>query len=236
MSGGLTGAGRSVTKAGAGVLEVRHLRVGSLAANAGTVRATAKPQANDPTGTSVVTSLSVQTGAQVDLTNNSMVIDYSGPPGTLGDDVRAMFQSGRLTTSSETTALRLGYRDNTGGLTAFAGQPVDPSSLLIKFTYAGDSDLDGDVDVNDLGSLASAWQTAGLWVAGDFDYNGSIDVNDLGMLASNWQAGVGNPLGPSSLSDALSALGLPSASVPEPTMLAFMSLVVGGALRRRRRP
>jgi hypothetical protein len=124
------------------------------------------------------------------------------------------------------------------GKTSFGGQTVDTDSLLIKFTYFGDSDLDGDVDVADLGNLASSWQTANVWSAGDFDYNGSVDVNDLGLLASNWQAGVGNPLkptaGPWALADALASLGLPSVSVPEPVGV-FGAGMLGILLLRRRR-
>jgi hypothetical protein len=92
------------------------------------------------------------------------------------------------------------------------------------------------VDVADLGSLASHWQTNGLRTDGDFDYNGTVDVNDLGLLASNWQAGVGNPLtptaGPWAFSDALVSFGLPSAAVPEPAITA----ILGGltVLRSRR--
>jgi hypothetical protein len=62
-----------------------------------------------------------------------------------------------------------------------------------------------------------------------------VDVADMGMLASNWQAGVRSPLGPS-LADALSELGLPNISVPEPatcsTVVIGTSLLIG---RRRSR-
>ena len=52
----------------------------------------------------------------------------------------------------------------------------------------GDADNDGDVDVNDLGILASNWQQSPRTFAqGDFDYSGTVDVNDLGILASHWQ-------------------------------------------------
>jgi hypothetical protein len=97
----------------------------------------------------------------------------------------------------------------------------------------GDADLDGDVDVADLGILASHWQQFGELPQGDFDGSGLIDVSDLGILASNWQQGVGSG---SSLAEALAAAGLPSASVPEPAalnVLGLTSLVLG--LRRTRR-
>jgi hypothetical protein len=99
----------------------------------------------------------------------------------------------------------------------------------------GDADLDGDVDVADLGILASNWQQAGDLLQGDFDGSGMIDVNDLGILASNWQTGVG--IGPS-LAEVLAAFDLPIGSVPEPATVAILSIGVGAFLRRRslRRP
>jgi hypothetical protein len=96
-------------------------------------------------------------------------------------------------------------------------------------TFAGDADRDGDVDIADLGALATFWQSPGGWAFGDFDYSGFIDVNDLGILATNWQAGVNTP-GPS-FADAAAALGLPNAAVPEPSSAALLF----GALMLRRR-
>jgi hypothetical protein len=120
------------------------------------------------------------------------------------------------------------------GLAEFAGQSIDETSVLVRHTLYGDADLDGDVDVADLGILASNWQTTAVWTGGDFDFSGVVDVADLGMLASNWQAGVGNPLGPS-LDEALSALGLPGASVPEPSIFALSVFALAPALVRRSR-
>jgi glucose/arabinose dehydrogenase len=234
LSGELTATGQTIHKLGVGAVDLQNIRAAGVRVLDGTVRVLAKGTPNDPSGTSVVSSYLVVPYAHFDLTNNSMIVDYTGSPGTLVDDTRKNLLAGRLLSSSATALTGLGYGDNALlAQTTFAGQPVDADSLLIKFTYFGDGDLDGDVDVNDLGILASAWQTTGVWTNGDFDYNGSIDVNDLGLLASNWQAGVGSPLGPHSLADALSALGLSSASVPEPAALVSLSALA--CLRRRRR-
>jgi hypothetical protein len=99
----------------------------------------------------------------------------------------------------------------------------------------GDADLNGAVDVADLGILASNWQTAGTWIRGDFDNSGFIDVADLGILASNWQAGDSHaPTGPPpSFSDALASVGLGAVTVPEPGG-AILILALLPALRRRR--
>jgi hypothetical protein len=217
-------------------LSVQHLRGAGLNVSTGTLRITAGGSPNSSGGTSKVTSLAIASGAALDLTNNSAIVDYTGSVGTLVDDTRQHLLAGRLTSSSATTTRGLGYADNAtldAVKASFGGQSVDASSLLIKYTYFGDTDLDGDVDVGDLGKLATAWQTANTWANGDFDYNNSVDVNDLGLLATNWQQGVGSPLGPS-LSEALASLGLPSAAVPEPTTMGLL-LVAGLTGHRRHR-
>jgi hypothetical protein len=249
----------SLTKVGAGRVDVKNVRVGELKIDVGTVRVLQTGTANSAASTSRVATLTIAGGpaaptATLDLGNNSMVIDYSG--NTIIDDVRQLLRSGYnsgawngtginssragLPTGDPAHATAIGYLEGStiaGG--TFAGQTVDADSIALKYTYAGDANLDGLVDVADLGALATAWQTSGLWASGDFDYNGTIDVNDLGILATNWQAGVGAPLTPTdghpwAFTDALAAIGLGGASVPEPTTALLM--VLGPlALRRRRR-
>jgi hypothetical protein len=129
----------------------------------GTVRVLSGGTFNNTDRTSKVTSLSIAAGAKLDLGTNSAIIDYTGPVGTLVDDVRQHLDTGRLTGTIAALLVALGYADNavlSPVKTSFAGQSVDSSSLLIKYTWFGDSDLDGDVDVADLGSLATNWQTA----------------------------------------------------------------------------
>jgi T5SS/PEP-CTERM-associated repeat protein len=109
-------------------------------------------------------------------------------------------------------------------------------TLLSSAVFAGDADLDGDVDVADLGALATNWQSNANWLGGDFDFNGTVNVNDLGLLASNWQAGVAGPSGPS-LPTAMAALGLPQVSIPEPAgAVLLIELTLLAASPRSRRP
>jgi hypothetical protein len=228
-------SGDTVTKLGPGQVQFASLRAGSLNATGGITKISFKAQPNALGA--LVNNLAIGSGGgngRLDLTNNSMIIDYTGPVGTLVGDTRANLQSGKIFSTAATPLITIGYGDNALlGFGSFAGQAVDSSSLLLKYTYAGDSDLDGDVDVADLGNLASNWQASGVWTLGDFDYNGSVDVNDLGLLASNWQAGVGSPLSPQALAEALASLGLPVVSVPEPASAALI-LPAAYLLRRKR--
>jgi hypothetical protein len=185
-----------------------------------------------PTGTGVLKTKTLTfAGAtdswsgRLDLTDDSMIIDYDGasPATNVMNQLHHSYNDGawdrdgiNSSSAAADSTKAIGYAESaTLGLTTFAGQSVDSTSLLFKYTWFGDADLNGQVDVADLGNLASNWQTAAPWTGGDFDYSGFVDVADLGMLASNWQAGVGNPLGPT-LADALASLGLPESAIPEP--------------------
>jgi hypothetical protein len=193
----------------------------------------------------VTGSLSIESSptplAKLDLADNDMIWDYSGlsPVQTVRSHIAYAWNGGAWNRNGITSSLAnaatyaLGYADNAAlGMSNFAGEAVDPSSVLVKFTYYGDADLNGKVDINDLGMLASHWQTPGPWTSGDFDYSGSVNVADLGLLATNWQRGVGAPLA-GSLGEALAQLGLPPASVPEATSLVALVLA---AMMTRRQP
>ncbi len=185
--------------------------------------------------TSIFGAPTLATGSKIDVKNTTLTVDYRGlsdPANT----IKAQLIQGRnggvwngtngITTSSAIAGqTALGWKDNTTS-----------QSITVKYTYLGDSNLDGQVDVTDLGALATNWQTSNVWSGGDFDYSGFVDVTDLGALATNWQAGVGNPLGPGSFDAALAAVGLSGASVPEPASIGAMGLFLGilGAATRRR--
>jgi hypothetical protein len=80
-----------------------------------------------------------------------------------------------------------------------AGNPMAADHVLPFFFMSGDADHDRDVDVNDLGILASHWQQPGTFADGDFDYSATVDVNDLGILASKWQTSLPAPVATSAL-------------------------------------
>ncbi len=202
-----------------------------------------------PSTTSRVESLAFQQAGstisgKLDLANNRLVIDYTGASPI--DTIRPYIASGYANGSWDGTGINsaVAARDHTkaigcaeasavlgpsGGL--FHGLLVDGSAVLVEFTYAGDASLDGQVDISDLGKLATNWQTSSNWTGGDFNNDGFVDISDLGMLATNWQAGVGNPLEPS-FEESLASLGLPGTSVPEPSMALLLTATL--ILSRRR--
>ncbi len=85
----------------------------------------------------------------------------------------------------------------------WAGNVLNPPAiedLLVAVT--GDANLDGRVDVGDLGILAAHWQrTEAHWGQGDFTHDGRVDVGDLGRLAWRYGADV-NPSAKDGMIDA----------------------------------
>jgi hypothetical protein len=231
LGGSVTATGRTITKEGAGSAQFENLRAASFNLAAGVVRMSQKGSANAEAGTSVLQSLSIASGAELDLKNNALVLDYAaGPAGTLLADVRAHLLAGRLTTTSAANR-RLGYLDNAVGVTraSFGGVEIDASSVLIGYALPGDTDLSGAVDFSDLLSLAQNYGASDrVWSAGDFDYTGVIDFNDLLLLAQNY--GTSGFVAGNFESD----WALARSIVPEPTALGLVASAGLGLLKRRR--
>ena len=84
-----------------------------------------------------------------------------------------------------------------------------------------DANVDGVVDVADLGILGASFGMANvLFSDGDFNQDGVVDVADLGILGANWNAA--------------QAIGDASALVPEPVTLSLLAISVLMVGRRRR--
>jgi hypothetical protein len=86
------------------------------------------------------------------------------------------------------------YRATLVGSGINAGGPSMAQDYVLNFFFVnGDADHNGNVDVNDLGLLATNWQllSGQQYGVGDFDYSGTVDVNDLGILATSWQFSLG---------------------------------------------
>ncbi|HEY7088969.1 MAG TPA: hypothetical protein VH518_12820 [Tepidisphaeraceae bacterium] len=159
------------------------------------VRVAGHHAANSAAGTVKIApeDLTIAVGGVLDLDNNAMVIN-SNTLDTLITTVRGYLHDGRLTTTSNYAPnTRVGYMKNTDVYpqrTTFAGVSVDSTSLLIKYTYAGDSDFDGDADGVDIGNWATGFtgELGGMdatktWHQGDWDYDGDVDGVDAGLWA-----------------------------------------------------
>jgi hypothetical protein len=201
-----------------------------------------------------VQALTVDSGGAVDVTNQGLIIQT----GTLSTiitrilDGRTSNTDGITSTSvvgltgpNTTDRMALGYRQQVGGdLVAsgpFAGQLLNGGEILVAYVVAGDSNLDGNVNLNDfdawfanVGPLASK-----RWDLGDFNGDGNVNLNDFDI----WFSHVGlSPLPGESLPAAdiaaMQAYALDVMSggaVPEPASLGLAALAATAGLMRRSR-
>ena len=141
--------------------------------------------------------------------------------------------------------LSLGIRDfgyalyNATVQSSIEGVPVESSttggtaSIVVKYTWMGDMDLDGKVTVNDylefLHYLTSPPPAADItWMTGDFNYDGKINVNDYLLLIGGYTASTGSP--PSADDEQITFV-----PIPEPATLSLLALGTAAVLRRRSR-
>ncbi len=211
----------ALAKGGAGALVVNAIHAGALSVNAGTVRIA--PTASPASATaSTVGALNIALGAapgtSLDLTNNGLVVDYTGDSvlPTVQAQITSAYNAGSRTGNGITTSQPLaatgktaiGYRESQGAGT-FLGQPVDSSAVLVRYTLSGDSDLSGSVDLTDFTFLAANFNGAGKgWSRGNFNYDaaGTVDLTDFTLLAANYNSTL--PGG-----DADAALAIPPTSI-----------------------
>jgi ELWxxDGT repeat protein len=158
----------------------------------------------------VTSALSVAGAGSLNLNDNALVLRGGGTTGAalVENLLRQGFNGGNwngvggitsgAAATDPTSSTALGHASNAVlNKTSFAGVTgLTATDVLVKYTYAGDANLDGQVDIGDLGLLAGAWQqpSGKTWFDGDFTYDGAVNIGDLGLLAGNWQKGVGNPL------------------------------------------
>ncbi len=195
-------------------------------------------------------SLSISNG-KLDLADNDLILDYTGtsPLATIAGYLQNGFASGAwngagidssVAAGNSAMSTALGYADVSN--TTFDGQAIPGNAIVVKYTYYGDNNLDGQVTTADFQMFLDGLATGGTtWSAGDYTYDGKIDLgNDfdlflVGYLTNGGQLGDLAPIieSDASLSSVQRAQLL--AAVPEPSAMALLAMGSVAAVRRRRR-
>jgi T5SS/PEP-CTERM-associated repeat protein len=227
-----------LTKAGLGSLTLANVRTSALSVHSGTV---AIAPNGTPAGTSAVGTLLIagNTDAwttKLDLANNDAVVQSTAANkatdfARLHNQVKQGFNNGAWTGQGITSSSAAGNANSDTGLsvvdnallgvTSFSGQPVTADSILLKYTYYGDIDANGQVDADDLTVFASNFGRASgaTQVDGDIDFNGAVDADDLTVVANNFAKGLATPLAANNLQ-----------AVPEPQTHALMAIGMAALL------
>jgi uncharacterized delta-60 repeat protein len=142
--------------------------------------------------------LGIQSGAMLDLADNDLLIDYSGASHYAA--VKSYVMAGRagttgITSSTSTGKTVLALVDNAVyGKTSWNGEEIDETTLIGKYTYYGDSNLDGKVTGDDYVAIDSnLGKTDAQWIHGDFNFDGRTSGDDYVSIDANLGLGTANP-------------------------------------------
>jgi hypothetical protein len=139
------------------------------------------------------------TGA-LDLSDNDMIVDFSGGPSPL-TTITGWINSGRQGNWTgfgirSTSARFRPFSNTTLGVlpssqyraiytpsTPFSGVPTNNNMVLVKYTYYGDTDFNGVVDFDDYARIDIGFLSgASGWLWGDSDLGGSVDFDDYANI------------------------------------------------------
>jgi hypothetical protein len=175
----------------------------------------------------VIRTASLAVGGQLEITDNAIIVDYSGaaPIEAVRAALSSGYNSGAWNGIGITSAFAavipnraVGYAlaSEIGAPAEFLGETIDSTTLLLRFTVAGDADLNGTVNLDDFTRLAASFGGAGSWAGGDFNYDNMVSLDDFTLLAASF----GESLPPA------------RAAVPEPAA-AVVGVAVAILFRRR---
>jgi fibronectin-binding autotransporter adhesin len=235
--GNISGAG-STTVSGAGTLATPTLIAKDIDQTGLTINNGAYVLiAPSGTSTSALTSLTMGTTANLDISDNDVVINNPTPVAAassltaVATAVNAGFAGGNgIVTNTFTSSLEtVGFGLNDFlSFSSFGGVTVNSDSVLIKYTYFGDSNLDGFVTDDDLGYFLAGYGTdvsVNPWVLGDYNHDGFTTDDDLGFFLAAYGSTPG-------------LAGGSIQAIPEPSTLVLGTLAGLGlgalSLRRRR--
>jgi filamentous hemagglutinin len=190
---------------------------------------------------------------KLDLGNNDLDV-IGGSLATITSQIAQGYNSGKWNGAggiastaaaaniAHTTALGV-IQNNQGGAALYtASNPFDGttpgvSDILVKYTYYGDTDLNGKVDGSDYSRIDAAYLadkthpgTDTGWFNGDFNYDGVINGSDYTLIDNSFNR-QGAQISAEVAGSAALVAG--TSAVPEPASLAVIGL--GGAMLLGRR-
>jgi autotransporter-associated beta strand protein len=242
------------TTVNAGKLVLNTSLTNTSASSAITVNGGQLQLGSDGTHNRVIhTGLVTTPGGTFDIGDNKVITTSAVGTATAGvyDGVSGLIQTGHngggwggatgivtsqsQATTSNITSIGVASASQVKGIAAtatatFAGQTVTGSDTLVMYTYGGDANLDGKINVDDYTRIDfNVPLGSSGWYNGDFNYDGKINVDDYTIIDFN--VGIQGAQFPT-------AGGISGVTaVPEPgtagALLSALGLVAGTRRRRR---
>lgn len=178
-------------------------------------------------------SLTIGTSGLLDLKNHDLII-RSASNLTLSQVrsfINSAYDSGAWDGTAGITSSSINPSNEALGyamagelsLSTFDGISVSSGDILVKYTYQGDANLDGSVDLTDEAIMENNWGSATDWAHGYFEYTSGVSgLTDLSVILNNF----GDQGGPA---------GVLIASTPEPASLGALGISAVVLLKRRKR-
>ncbi|HEY1684021.1 MAG TPA: hypothetical protein VGG19_04610 [Tepidisphaeraceae bacterium] len=173
VAGQITGTGSAEVS---GSLTVNSINQNTLTIESGSV--SIRPRANGG-GPSTINQLTLSGTGTLDLSDNSLTLPYTGtsPLTSIQNDIASAYDKGKwdgagITTSAAAThpGTSLGIKD-TG------------TQVLVQYTWYGDANLDGVVNLEDLTTIHDNLGKTGVgWSGGDFNYDGIVNADDVSLF------------------------------------------------------
>jgi hypothetical protein len=149
-------------------------------------------------------------GARVDVADGTLLIDYSdvSPMAEVFDHLSRGYNDGEWTGPGITSSVAAANHANAVGCAEAADVVIavhnilpaaffDDTTLIVRYTLAGDANLDRTVNLSDSSILATVFgrpqDVIPTWSEGNFNYDGTTNLTDFNILAASF----GNTLLPS---------------------------------------
>jgi PKD repeat protein len=169
----------------------------------------------DSSATIVTGGLSIAAGATFDLANNNLIVAAtaanrdailaslttllrSGRNGGTWDGLGINSSSANLN-AAHTTGLAAILNDQGNGTvvqSSFGGEAVNNNSILVKYTYNGDANVDGILNADDYARIDAGFASKSTgYLNGDFNFSGGAPNSDDYFLIDKTFGDQGTPLG-----------------------------------------
>jgi autotransporter-associated beta strand protein len=172
---------------------------------------------------------------------------WNGPGGITSANATAGYITAATSGNGALTAVGVILNDTTGNVggssgtalyATFGGATTASGDVLVKYTYYGDTNLDGQVDGSDYANIDNGYENSLTgWYNGDFNYDGAVDGSDYTLMdnAYNSQGAQLASIIASPAAVATDQIAGASSAVPEPASLGLFGIGAMGLLGRRRR-